>query len=47
MGPWEWSENEAVLHWDERVSSRAQMVADIQLMPVRRRAYSGDRPAQL
>lgn len=20
LKPWEWSENEAVLHWDERVS---------------------------
>lgn len=20
LGPWEWSQNEAVLHWDERVS---------------------------
>ena len=22
LAPWEWSENEAVLHWDERVSGR-------------------------
>ncbi|WVW84255.1 hypothetical protein I302_106285 [Kwoniella bestiolae CBS 10118] len=28
LGPWKWSKNEAVLHWDEK------------LMPVRRKAYS-------
>ncbi|WVQ99628.1 hypothetical protein IAU59_006765 [Kwoniella sp. CBS 9459] len=28
LGPWKWSKNEAILHWDEK------------LMPVRRKAYS-------
>lgn len=28
LNPWQWSKNEAILHWDER------------LMPIRRRAYS-------
>ena len=34
LSPWQWSENEAVLHWDER------------FMPRRRRAYSGEHPGE-
>lgn len=43
LAPWGWSKNEAILHWDERVSPiRLQSsIAHIQFIPVRRRAYSG------
>lgn len=46
LGPWEWSQNEAFLHWDERVSpltNAGQAVLTMQLMPIRRRAFSGRR----
>lgn len=29
LGPWNWSENEAVLHWDERVSQTTRELGSI------------------
>lgn len=46
LGPWEWSENEAILHWDQRAGLGSVhgdgSLTVLQFMPVRRRAYSGE-----
>lgn len=45
LGKFEWNKNEAVVHWDEKVCCAVPYVVplltSLQLMPIRRKAWSG------